>query len=243
MRASATPGQGRRIAVFPGAFRPPHVNHHATAMELLERDDVDELVIVVSGRHRGVPGTTKVLGPEPAARVWDRYLGDRPDVRIEIAEMSAVGRALDLVQQARPGERILLCVGIKDFHGGDGRFKKLAERRLADGVEVQVVSGAPDVRDVSGTALRAAMGAGPEGRDAFLAALPSHLDREERIEVWELCRAAMVEQRDVLLASVRSAVESSVGPVRSLHVAPGSGADAAVRVELEDGRTLDVKHA
>ena len=98
----------RTVALFPGAFRPPHLNHYETVRRLAERTDVDEVVIIISNRARPVPGTRLVLDVDLAVGVWEVYLRHHPNARVEVAPAGGVRHALDLVDDAAPGERRLL---------------------------------------------------------------------------------------------------------------------------------------
>ncbi len=53
---SAVTTQGRCLALFPGAFRPPHEAHLAAVLDLAARPDVDEVVVIVANRSRLIPG-------------------------------------------------------------------------------------------------------------------------------------------------------------------------------------------
>lgn len=57
---SASPGAGRRIGVFGGAFDPPHVGHVTLAQTALEQLQLDELRVIPTGQawHK-----TRVLTP------------------------------------------------------------------------------------------------------------------------------------------------------------------------------------
>ena len=79
---SATPNTGgnpsgvrQTVALFPGAFRPPHINHYETVRRLAERTDVDEVVVVqVGGLEAAGDGTATEEVLEPEDRVTDVYL-------------------------------------------------------------------------------------------------------------------------------------------------------------------------
>jgi len=61
------PESGRKIAVFPGKFKPPHRGHAYLAKQLLERG-VDILVVLVS------PLTVNDISAEDSIRLWAAYM-------------------------------------------------------------------------------------------------------------------------------------------------------------------------
>ena len=83
--------KGRCIALFPGAFRPPHRAHFAALLNLVLRPDIDEVVVIITNRCRNIPGTTKVLDTDIAEHIWAIYLQDMEKVRVEVAPGSATG--------------------------------------------------------------------------------------------------------------------------------------------------------
>ena len=211
---SATTGRpGRTTALFPGAFRPPHINHLQTVRRLAGRSDIDEVVVIITNRWRAVPGSDKVLGPKLALDIWSIYLANNPKVRVEVADGSAVALALAHVDRADDGDRVLLVVGSKEAAEGRGRFAKLRDRAPRAGVRVEIVTGAPDVRPVSATDLRRALGAGEQGRDRFVAGLPTSLDESQQQAIWDLCRQAMITERDVTVERIAAVLGANDLPV------------------------------
>ena len=238
------PGSGRGIAVFPGAFRPPHINHYITVADLAARSDVDEVVVVVANRARTVPGTTKALDVDVALKVWEIYLRTHSKVRVEVAASGAVPHALGYVDRCDAGDRLFLCTG-KDADRADScRMHKAVARAAQRGVSACVVPGSPNVVDVHATALRALLADGECGRHAFEAALPPHLCAQEREAVWRNCKAGMVEFRDVVQARLRRHFcTHSLGQIRAIEGTRPGKVDEVFRIVLEDDRRVFVKRA
>lgn len=233
----------RRLALFPGAFRPPHQAHLAAIRDLAARDDIDEVVVIVSGRARHVPGTLWVLPPLVAQAIFDVYLRGLPKVRVEIAERTAVARAHEYIARAAPGDRVLLCLGESDFDAGDSRFDR-PEGATASGVRAEIVAAHTGHLPVRATDLRRALALGEPGREAFRALLPPTLDAADRTAVWEIC-----------LEGLRPIDEWAADRLRAMVVANGIGAltrvaairsgtlDPVFRLTLSDGRLLVGKFA
>lgn len=193
----------RCIAIYPGAFRPPHVNHVATVRLLLADPRVDEVVVVVSGRVRSIPGTDDVLGPDVAVEAWELLLAGEERVRIEVAAASAVQHAAAMVADAAPGTHVLLCTGVKDIGDGDGRFTKLLSQSGREAVTVESVPGAPDVAPVRARDLRAALES-PDGFVAFAAAMPDDAGGVAAA-LWAVCRDGRRRAADALAPRVEAA--------------------------------------
>lgn len=99
---------GKRIALYPGAFRPPHAAHMHAVQYLANHPDIDEVVIIISGRFRHIPGTDLALGPEVAEAIWQIYLEGLTNVRVVIASQTAVNYALDYFDKVLPDQTLLL---------------------------------------------------------------------------------------------------------------------------------------
>ena len=57
-----------KIALFPGAFKPPHKGHFNVVQQLVDRPDVSEVQIVVSTKDRGG------VSVEQSLAIWQLYL-------------------------------------------------------------------------------------------------------------------------------------------------------------------------
>lgn len=225
----------RTVALYPGAFRPPHANHLLVVEELLE--SVDEVRIIVSNRGRWVPAWDALLPPELGVQGWRLLLGDRfPTVSVQVAAGSGVAEALDIVQRS-PGDRhYLLCVGEKDRGSGLGRFAKLRED-LPPRVSAQVVAGAPPRLDCSASDLRAALGradletfAGGYGDvPGEVAARMWQLCHETVVSAEESARRSIVEALGVDGGALLRSLPSVGGPRRTFELADAGHPPTLVR--------------
>jgi hypothetical protein len=78
-------GNSKTIGIFPGAFKPPHRGHYATAAAAC--DACDEVYIFMSPKARRICQPSKDTGvPE-----WHKFKGllnkNRPGIRVELAEV------------------------------------------------------------------------------------------------------------------------------------------------------------
>jgi len=149
--AAYTPGltnsgdqSGKRIALFPGKFKPPHRGHYEFAKKVAKRKDVDELVILIS------PSSKPEVNPQQSLSIWNKFLDspDAPDnIQVEIADYrSPITSVYEYVAdpvKARSGDTIMLIKSSKDF--GDTRFEgaqSYAERNNP-GVSVELIEEDP----------------------------------------------------------------------------------------------------
>ena len=133
---------GRRIALVPGAFKPPHRGH----LEMVQHyaDMADQVVIMVSPLPRSTP-SGKAIGFQVSKAIWEIYLRDaglqnkvsviRSPVNSPVlATYQFVENKSDSPEFAQPGDTILPGCSTK---GGDqSRFKANFEKYAREGVKI-----------------------------------------------------------------------------------------------------------
>ena len=230
---------GRCLALFSGAFRPPHINHYSTVYDLATRPEIDEVVIIVTNRCRNIPGTTKTLAPDVALSIWSIYLQNLAKVRVELAPKSAVKHALGYFDRVNASDSLLFCLG-----DSDGRFKNIDVLVKRTGIAASVIEGSPSIAPVRATHLREALAGGKAGRKLFMAALPQHLTSAQRAKVWSICRQGMKVMREIIIEKIRILIEENdLGRIDSINVARDGKTDEIFRVQLNNGTGLFVKYA
>jgi len=236
--------RGRCIALFPGAFRPPHKAHFAAVKYLAAQPEIDEVVVIITNRIRGIPGTGKALDTDVARQIWEIFLRNLPNVRVEIAPKSAVKHAFGYFERVDKEDRLLFCVGESDFEQGDGRFSRLTDMTDRTGIAAKVIAAPTGTLPGRATQIRANLARGAAGRAAFMATLPDHLTPDERENVWKICRQGMKEMSDITREKVRVLfVENGFAEIGEISVAKPGKRDEVFRVCLEDGKHLFVKYA
>ncbi len=238
------PERGRRIALYPGAFRPAHKVHLAAIFGLVARPDVDEVVVIIANRCRTLPGTTLVLDAGVALEVLLICVRGVAKVRVEVAPHNAVTHALGYLEHAKAGDTLLYCVGEADLGSGDDRFENLLSANIRTDVTARVLALPTGAGTVRATALREALTAGEARRDEFMAALPEHLGDEQRMRVWSICRKGLRELDHIVEARLRTLLDPAlVGHAPRLRcVVPGK-LDPVFCVQRADGSKLYVKYA
>jgi hypothetical protein len=105
-----------KIAIYPGAFKPPHKGHFQVVKLLIDRDDISEVVVAVSSKERGG------VSLEQSLKVWELYtnvLG--PKVKVIPAEGSPVYYTLSAIKN-NPDQEFVVVFGKEE----SSRFASLA---------------------------------------------------------------------------------------------------------------------
>ncbi len=234
----------RCVALFPGAFRPPHAAHLHAVLDLRARADIDEIVIIISNRCRSIPGTHLALAPDVALAIWNIYLQDIDHVRVEIAPHTAVQHALDYFNRLERGDRLLFCIGENDFANGDPRFSKLDSLVELTGISARVIPAPTGALQIRATPLRAALAQGEPGRQLFVSALPDRLTDTQRLQIWQLCQDRLQDISHIIEQKVRSLIDKhDLGEITALSRAGRSKLDQVFRVRFTDGRQHYIKYA
>jgi tRNA A-37 threonylcarbamoyl transferase component Bud32/nicotinic acid mononucleotide adenylyltransferase len=235
---------GRTIALFPGAFRPPHRAHFETVHSLASRRDIDEVVVIITNRCRHVPGTTKALDTEVAEKIWSIFLQDVAKVRVEVAPNSAVKQAISYFERVNDEDTLLFCAGESVLKQGRGRFSKVGRLSRQFGIPATVISSPASKLSGGATALRAYLADGDSGREAFITALPNHLSATQCEEVWKICCQGMREMHDITKDKIRTIIgQQRIGEIENISSAKNAKTDEVHCVQLSTGKRLFVKYA
>ena len=106
-----------KIAIYPGAFKPPHKGHFQAVKLLVDRDDISGVVVAVSSKERGG------VSLEQSLKVWELYnniLG--PKVKIMPTEGSPVAYTLSSIKN-NPDQEFIVVFGKEE----SSRFASLAD--------------------------------------------------------------------------------------------------------------------
>ena len=118
------------IALFPGAFKPPHKGHFNVVQKLLKA--ADQVVVLVSPKMRDG------VSAEEAVAVWNLYKNkfDGP-VEIRVAAESPVGETYDVVKN-NPDTDFIVAFG----KGEESRFASMEKNPNAKVFDAGTVEGA-----------------------------------------------------------------------------------------------------
>jgi hypothetical protein len=137
------------IALFPGAFKPPHKGHFAVVEELLKKG-VDKVIVLISPKER------EGINVDMSVKIWDVYKTLLDDietgkVEIKIATESPVKEAYNLVKE-NPDVNFIVAVG----KGEIDRFKHMGKHSHVQTFDAGQLEG----EGMNATGLRAAIGNG-----------------------------------------------------------------------------------
>jgi len=212
---------GKRIALIPGGFKPPHAGHFLLAKHFANKKDVDEVIVIVSTKSR--PPVTVDM----SIKLWELYTKEFPKIKVRSGTTpSPVGDVYELVADNsvfQEGDVALLGKSEKDVD--DRRFDRAQSyaERNNPGVTVESVVTPVFAGGVSGTIMRNFILSGDE--NSFKKNLPKHLSQEEKDAAYDIVAGT----RESLDAFIDSTIEemSSMAAGSIEGVAGGFGVGPA----------------
>ena len=223
VEALATTGQvltkkeGKRIALIPGGFKPPHAGHFLLAKYFANKNDVDEVIVIVSTKSR--PPVTVDM----SVKLWDLYTKDFPKIKVQAGTTpSPVGDVYELVADNsvfKEGDVALLGKSEKDVD--DTRFDRAQSyaERHNPGVSVEPVITPLFAGGVSGTQMRNLLLQGEEGKNEFKANLPRHLNAEEKEAAYNILTSPNEAINNIIDSTIEEMSAMSAG---SAEIGPGA---------------------
>ena len=213
--------EGKRVALIPGGFKPPHAGHFQLAKYFSNKKDVDEVIVIVSTKSR------PPVNVGMAVKLWELYTKDHPKISVRAGTTpSPVGDVYELIannQVFKEGDVALLGKSEKDE--GDQRFDRAQSyaERNNPGVKVESIVTPLFAGGVSGTQMRQFLSLGEEGKKDFKDNLPRHLSAEEKEEAYNIVSSPN-EQLYGLIDSTIDEMSTMAGGAVEIGVGPfGSG--------------------
>ena len=208
---------GKRIALFPGKFKPPHRGHFDYVNKIAKRPDVDEVIVLIS------PVDYPEVSNEQSLRIWDEYLENgESNITAKIADYrSPVQAVYEFVADpvsAREGDTVLLVKSSKDV--GDRRFDRAQSyaERHNPGVNVEDIEEDPvqskDGVVYSARDMRKALANGD--KETFLSYTPPSVDGDA---LWN----SLVPQTERLNSLIDDTIEEYSGAGAAGGYAGGFG--------------------
>ena len=212
-----TEKDGKRIALFPGKFKPPHRGHFDYVNKIAKRPDVDEVIVLIS------PVDYPEVSNEQSLRIWDEYLENgESNITAKIADYrSPVQAVYEFVADpvsAREGDTVLLVKSSKDV--GDRRFDRAQSyaERHNPGVNVEDIEEDPvqskDGVVYSARDMRKALANGD--KETFLSYTPPSVDGDA---LWN----SLVPQTERLNSLIDDTIEEYSGAGAAGGYAGGFG--------------------
>jgi len=212
-----TEKEGKRVALLPGGFKPPHAGHYQLAKELSEMEGIDEVVVIIGKKPRESELDPKItVTAEQSKELWDLYTMSDEKIKVRVQSgKTPVGDVYDLIADKNSfseGDTIVLGKSDKDEEEGDSRFNRAQSyaERHNPGVSVEeMIMPVYGGKDMGGTSLRNMIADGK--KDKFISNIPEHLSDLEKEEAWEVVSSYPNESLDNLIDSTIEEMSSMAG--------------------------------
>jgi len=192
-----TEKEGKKVALLPGGFKPPHAGHYGLAKLLASQSDIDEVIVIIGKNPRLSDVEPKItVTAEQSKTLWDLYTRNDKNIKVRIQEgKTPVADVYDLIANKNSfseGDTVVLGKSDKDV--GDkryGRAQSWAEMHNP-GVNVEemvfpVIGG----KSMGGTALRDMIAS--DQKERFISKLPKHLNKSDLEGAWDIVSPLPVE--------------------------------------------------
>ena len=234
----------RTIALYPGAFRPPHAAHMHAVQHLLGRADIDEVVIIISNRARHIPSTDQALEVDIAAQIWAIYLQGLTNVRVEIATTTAIQHALAYFNHQQTGDTLLFCMGEADLQAGDPRFSRIQALAKKTQIKAKIIAAPTGTFTLRSTQLRKTLATGEKNKATFLQGLPQTLSVTKQQQVWEICQQNKRSMTAITQQRIQTLLEKDDSVFKPRHITRGQNQqDPLFFVETLCRQSLVIKYA
>ncbi len=210
-----TEKSGKKVAILPGGFKPPHAGHYGLAKHLSSDSDVDEVVVIIGKKSRFSEVDPKIeLTAEQSKKLWDIYTSNDENIKVIIQKgTTPVADVYDLIADKNTfseGDTVFLGKSDKDV--GDKRYARAQSwaEMHNPGVNVEekvfpVIGG----KSMGGTALRNLIASGD--KNGFKSKLPTHLSEEDKTRAWELVSSSTSEALNQFIDNKISEMSSMGG--------------------------------
>ena len=219
-----TDKNGKKVALLPGGFKPPHAGHYRLAKELSSLPGIDEVLVIIgkSSRQSWEEPIATVTATQ-SKNLWDLYTKNDGNIIVKIGEgKTPVADVYEMIADKNSfseGDTIILGKSDKDV--GDKRYARAQSyaEMHNPGVNVEeMVFPTYGGKDMGGTALRNMIAGGKE--EQLKSKLPEHLSEQEIEDAWNVLSLGTNEALNSLVDSTIE--EMSAMNVGSAEVGPGA---------------------
>ena len=180
---------GKKVALLPGGFKPPHAGHYGLAKQLSSDPEIDEVIVIIGKNPRFSDIEPKItVTAEQSKDLWDLYTMKDENIKVRIQEgKTPVADVYDLIADKNSfseGDTIVLGKSDKDV--GDKRYARAQSWAEMNnpGVNVEemvfpVIGG----ENMGGTAMRDMIAA--DHKAMFISKLPKHLSVKDKEYAWK----------------------------------------------------------
>jgi len=161
----------KKVAFFPGSFKPPHVGHYTLVKKLLPK--VDELYIFISGKPRD--GITA----EQSLKIWHLYFQSKTDMKkitFQVTEESPILTVYKAIPKLSSKDTIYLIKSSKNASNKRFDMFKRLKYNIIDWT-------LPSFKTISSTNMREAIK--NDDYESFIKFVPPSVDAKK---VWKIVR-------------------------------------------------------
>jgi len=236
------------IALFPGAFKPPHAGHISAIRFLLEDVQVDRVVVIISNRCRVVPESNLAFDAEAASmllHILIKKAGLPVDqIDIEIAHHRAISHVLTFLDESRPNSEVVFCVGEEDQLSEDDRVSRIESIAQETGVKVSIAVHPADKNRIHSSRLRRLIAAGFAQRREFFECLPKELSHRDRLSYWNLCSSLPRPIHEIVEAKIQAFLDAGTELLPgNLKVIDAYAVDPVFELRSQNNELHTVKYA
>jgi hypothetical protein len=210
-----TEKDGKRVALLPGGFKPPHAGHYGLAKELSSLPDIDEVVVIIGKKPRFSEMEPEVsITAEQSKNLWDIYTRNNENIKVRIQKgKTPVADVYDLIADKNSfseGDTVILGKSDKDV--GDKRYARAQSYAEMNnpGVNVEeMIFPVTGGKSMGGTALRNMIAGGE--KEKFMSKLPTHLNKSDLEVAWDIVSPLPVEGLDKFIDTTIAEISSMAG--------------------------------
>jgi len=197
-----TETNGKRVALLPGGFKPPHAGHYQLAKHLSSLPDIDEVIVIIGKNPRSDDQDKISISADQSKKLWDIYTRKDNNIKVRIQTgKTPVADVYDLIanpSEFSEGDTVIL--GKSDKDTGDTRFARAQSyaERNNPGVNVEeVVVPVFGGSGMGGTPMRNLIANNQQNK--FFSKLPLGLSDKEREQIWNIVTGISNEALDRLI--------------------------------------------
>ena len=182
----------KQIGIFTGKFKPPHIGHYSSILQIAENND--ETYIFVSPKSEG-----SITGAMATA-ILKLYFSKKPNIHIRLAEVTPVRSAYEFVEElGKNKSKAHFKVNLYALPEDMNRFGQM-EKWLGENTEIErIETDRPEFIDsstetnkdpdgVSGTLMRKFVN--DNDKTSFFKGLPNSVDKDE---IWKIIKEEVAE--------------------------------------------------
>ncbi len=195
---------GKKVALVPGAFKPPHAGHYLGAKHLAEIEDVEKVIVLISPGSGKFGKSRDGITVEQSRKIWETYIQNDPDKKatakmtIVVPPGSPIKHVYDMIADKeifKPGDSVIFGQGEKESGGAAERMASFAERNNP-GVNVEYVKTPMFASGITGTQMRELVANNKEKE--FKKHLPNFIKKNSDLadQVWSI--ATQVSEANIV---------------------------------------------